>query len=109
MRPEAAETFVRTKNEHRAPCVEGKVTPYVWYGAELAASSFVFILSRPSSRSVQIASSSIRAPFASHAGGFAAVRQYHIASCLAVYATTSKDNAHRRTAGAEVLRASALA
>lgn len=70
--------------------------------------SYVFKLSRPVSQSVQDASSIIRAPLASHAGGFAAIRQYHIASCLTVYTTTSKTNAHRRTAGAEMLKVSAL-
>lgn len=57
---------------------------------------------------MQIASSIIRAPFASHAGGFAAIRQYHIARCVTVYTTTSTTNAHRITAGAEMLRVSAL-
>ena len=77
-------------------------------GARLGAASYVFKLSRPASRSVQIASSITRAPLASHAGGFAAVRQYHIASCFTVYTTTSKTNAHRKTAAAEMLRVSAL-
>lgn len=70
--------------------------------------SYVFKLSRPVSLSVQIASSIIRAPLASHAGGFAAIRQYQIASCFAVYTTTSKTNAHRRTAGAEMSKVGAL-
>lgn len=70
--------------------------------------SYVFKLSRPVSQPVQDASSIIRAPLASHAGGFAAVRQYHIARCFTVYTTTSKTNAHRRTAGAEMLRVGAL-
>lgn len=73
-----------------------------------AGASYVFKLSRPASGAVQIASSIIRAPFASHAGGVAAIRQYHIARCVTVYTTTSKTNAHRRTAGAEMLRVSAL-
>lgn len=70
--------------------------------------SYVFRLSRQVSQPVQFASSIIRAPLASHAGGFAAIRQYHFARCFTVYTTTSTTNAHRRTAGAEMIRASAL-
>lgn len=70
--------------------------------------SYVFKLSRPVSLPVQIASSIIRAPLASHAGGFVAIRQYHIARCFTVYTTTSKTNAHRRTAGAEMSKVGAL-
>ena len=76
-------------------------------GSRRADASYVFKLTRPASGAVQIASSNIWAPFASHAGGFAAIRQYHIAKCVTVYTTTSTTNAHRRTAGAEMLRVSA--
>lgn len=73
-----------------------------------AGASYVFRLSRPASGPVQIASSIVWAPLASHAGGFAALRQHHAARCATVYTTTSNTNAHRRTAGAEMPRVSAL-